>query len=410
MGWIMFSTLGGVGRMGKPYAHAHYRFSDSEVIQSTYFADALLRHFSGSSRRLRKFVILGTDRSMWDEALRVLAPNQPEMEQLRLALFDAALEDGVSEPLLRDASDMLSRALGFSVEALRIPYCRSGDDALDIVKMLHARVSPKDEIIFDVTHGLRYLAMIGLFASLAVEALKDAQVREVYYGAYETPQADGTAPVVRLEGLLEMLRWIKALTVHEARGDLAAMGPLLAGDIGHAESRRIAESAFFEQTLRLTEARDASRDVLGALSRTQNPVARLFRPKIERQLSWARKDDLAECQFELAQKHLETNNFLLAALLGSEAALTWLMTDSASPVPMPDLDPTDGRSRMEARERVRSGLRRHPLGPSYRDLAELRNALAHAGNAQSEETRSALKSPGALRARLSKLFAGFFGA
>lgn len=408
---VLFSILGGAGRREQAYARATYRFDETSVITSTYFAEALLRHLAAANRSLRRLVILGTDRSMWDEAVRVLAPDAPEMEELRGRLFDAALEGGVDHDLLRDVSRLVSQARGFAVEAVLIPYCRSGEDALAIVKMLHDRVRPKDRVLFDITHGLRHLAIIGLFASLVVEALKGATVDEIYYGAFDIKLEDGASPVVRLDGLLDIVRWIRALAVFEASGDLSGMGPLLAGEIGGRDATKLSHSTFLEQTLRLVEARDASRQVLAALGRTHSPVAKLFRPEIERQLGWARHDDLAAGQRELARKHLDGGNYLAAALLGSEAALSWLMTSERSPLGTP-YDPRKEEDRHAARREANALFdhRRSALARHYWGLSDLRNALAHAGEPKLAETREALRSPNALGARLAYLLDSFFEA
>lgn len=98
----------------------------------------------------------------------------------------------------------------------------------------------------------------------------------------------GITPVLRLDGLLAIQRWIDALDRFDANGDYGVFAPLLEADgVAADKARCLASTAFHESTLNLSDARTQLRSFLPALDQPLSGASGLFQDKLRKQLEWA---------------------------------------------------------------------------------------------------------------------------
>ncbi|MGH7984873.1 MAG: CRISPR-associated DxTHG motif protein, partial [Candidatus Binataceae bacterium] len=84
------------------------------------------------------------------------------------------------------------------------------------------------DLMVDVTHGPRHLAMFTLLAVQYVSALRRIELAGVYYGRLET--STEPSQIVDLRPLLDLSEWLYALRVFDEAADARPLGELLKRD------------------------------------------------------------------------------------------------------------------------------------------------------------------------------------
>src|SRR5690606_2581046 len=182
-----------------------------------------------------------------------------------------------------------------------------------------------DEVALDVTHGFRHLGMLGVVSAAFLERLHSRlRVGSLWYGAHETRHGnENAAPVLRLDGLPAIPRWVEALGRFDASGDYGVFEPLLVADGMPADKARcLRDAAYLEKTLNLPAARQKLMTFLPVLDAPLPGASGLFRKRLAQRLDWIERDSLAEQQRLLAQRALNRNDYLRAAIFGVEAMIS----------------------------------------------------------------------------------------
>jgi CRISPR-associated Csx2 family protein len=406
---VLITVLGGVGASAGEYRPATYDFGD-RCIKASWFPAALLAHHCSTPEvaPITRLVVLGTPGSMWDVLVGQFGGTEPELET---ALWDAAVENRASEALLAPLAARLAAESGLAVELRIIPYVTDLAQAFSLVETVARCVQPGEAAIIDVTHGLRHLAIALMLGGFVLQDAGRGHIAGLTYGARELSRAGGPAPVLRLEGLFELIRWIRALTVLQVSGDLRPVAALLDDESGELR-RAVNLESFDARTLDVHAAAGGARACLAMLRKCKDPVARLFRRMIETHLAWAEgADTLAERQAALARRALAAEDFVRATLVGFEATLTALMDDDPT-LEGADIESSQQRSIAQKRYSKQGG-RIQPHTPrdgrarAYMRLKAIRNALAHASFEVDEHAADDLRSAAALKAAITECLDSF---
>ncbi len=382
------------------YRTANYRFPDGDTKETAFFGLALREQIDAD-----RLVLLGTAGSMWDVLIEHLARENPgRYEDARLELAEAASRLAVDEAALEDLRPLVEEALGVRCELVLIPYGRTLDEQEDLLDRLDEVVASEQSVHFDITHGLRHLSMLALVASHLLEVLRrQLSVEQIWYGAFEMRDDDGTVPVVRLDGLLRLQDWIEAWRRFDDDGDYGVFADLIEAE-GDDDHRRLADSlraaAFFEGVLNLPEARRRLRNAKPLLDRPLPGAGRLFTRRLRERLSWVERDDLFEHQRRLAKLHLNKGDYLRACILAHEAVLTRWMAHRGDG----DVNSYHDRRRMrDELEGEMNEARRDAEFDDFRQLRNLRNALAHGTVPDRRRARELLTNPGRLHRELDQI-------
>jgi CRISPR-associated DxTHG motif protein len=91
----------------------------------------------------------------------------------------------------------------------RVDIAIGGDtqELWTLFKTLTEEVAPGDEVIFDITHGLRSIPFLVFLAAAYLKEARDVEIDKIYYGAYELGQP---APVIDLSEFVTLLDWLTA--------------------------------------------------------------------------------------------------------------------------------------------------------------------------------------------------------
>ncbi len=115
------------------------------------------------------------------------------------------------------------------IKLIDIPTGTDTNEMWQTFKIISDCVDENDEVIFDITHGLRSLPfLVFLFASY-LKAAKKVTIRAIYYGALELGNSRNgiPAPVIDLSEFVGMLDWLTATNRFVENGDGKALAELL---------------------------------------------------------------------------------------------------------------------------------------------------------------------------------------
>lgn len=351
------------------YRQATYRFADGRQEQTPYFSLALIKHL-----RPDRVIVFGTASSMWDVFVEHLSSSGSH-EALRLELMDAVAAGVVDEGLLTRVAPLLEEAVRVAVQPHLIGMAQDAAGQNEILDLI-AAYAGNGAVSFDLTHGFRHLGMLGFLAGFMLERLsRDIAIKGLWYGALDMTVA-GVTPVLRLDGLQDIQRWVDALNRFDANNDYGVFADLLKKDGMRSDvADCLREAAFRESVLHVDGARKKLQTVLKELKKTPLAGASgLFQERLIRHIEWARQERLSINQFDLAARAMRRCDYQRATLLGLEGYITRRCEREQG-------DPLS----FAVRERVRSGLQdaarynRENAGGSdpFLDLNSLRNAMAH---------------------------------
>jgi hypothetical protein len=203
----------------------------------------------------------------------------------------------------------------------------------------------------------------------------------------------GVATVIELDGLLEIFAWVEALAAYDASGDLARLAaPLRAAGLEISLEARLQRAAFCERNLDAAEAARTLSEVKNRIARLTSPGLDLFRAQLGQRLAWAQNPRLWQQEAALARCYLDRGDWLRAAALLTESAITRHLEELGQ-------DPTSVSSRAAV----------HIEDANFEDLKSLRNALAHTGEPRGtrrrNQTLTCVRSPTDLPQHLRQLAA-----
>ena len=372
------------------YRQTVYRLPNGSTDETAFFGLALGRYLDPDV-----MVVFGTRGSQWSVLVEHLAADEGDQES-RLRLMDAEIAEAVEQPLLDGLAATLSGAVGCRVVPRLIPFGQSAGEQYDILAAV-ADAVPDGEVSIDLTHGFRHLGMVGFLSAYMLERVRTLAVRDLWYGALDMTR-DGVTPVLRLDGLVRVRRWVEALDRFDATGDYGVFAPLLTEDGAPADKTdSLKRAAFYERTSNVWDAARQIRTFLPLLEERLAGASGLFQRRLADRLEWASRADVQSKQRELAHEYLRRQDYLRATIFGLEACITRMCEEGGG-------DPVSREVREKMKEQLQSELGGHRRpsrrASAYRTLNNIRNALAHGSPPKSQQYRSMLRDPDVLRREL----------
>jgi CRISPR-associated Csx2 family protein len=372
------------------YRETTYRFPNGPFDKTNFFGLALTKYLQPD-----RLVVLGTRSSMWGALVEHVAA-EGEQEDARIALMEAEAQGTVDQPLLDRLTGLLARAAGREVAPRLIPFGRTEEEQSQILDTI-AKAVGSAEASFDLTHGFRHLGMVGMLSAFMLERIGKLSVRSLWYGALDMSEG-GIAPVLRLDGLNAIQRWVGALDRFDASGDYGVFAPLLEADgVPPDKAGCLEEAAFYERTFNLSDAAAKLRTFREAMKSPLQGASGLFQDKLAERLRWIEEGDLAARQGRLADQYLGRADFVRAAAFAWEALVTRECKGFAPHA-------------REGREAAQKALDEKFKAPdvdasqveAFLTIRNLRNALAHGTPPQDDRFRQLLRSPERLRGALRR--------
>ncbi|MCU0755085.1 MAG: TIGR02221 family CRISPR-associated protein [Xanthomonadales bacterium] len=381
------------------YRVSDYRFPDGVIRRHSFFG-ITLKEYLQSTSPLDRMVVLGTASSMWSVLIERLA-QADEDEPQRVELLEREEAGQVDEATLRALEALVERRLGLPV-ALRLIDRAETDLAQRGILQKIADAVGEGEVSIDVTHGFRHLAMLGLVSGQMLSRARGVRLAGLWYGAGDMtdPQTRQT-PVLRLDGLVAIQRWVEAIAAFDASGDYGVFAPLFEQEGIPATTARMLETAAWqEHVLNVADAGRSLRSFLGKLPGHWPGAAGLFQQKLLKRLAWIQQSGLAQQQYALAERALGRQDAHRAALLIREGLITAYCQQHRL-VASETVERNRAASELEAD--LDEGLWTREVRDSIRDLRQIRNALAHGARPTNPRIRQLMEGRKMLLDALRKI-------
>lgn len=377
----LITFLGRTPKGESGYRTTCYDFGDGGDCEPlAFFGWALQRRLQPD-----RLVVLGTAGSMWDHLFEGDIDLENDADEDRLDLVDEVQQQSVTTERLQRLAPVLAEKLGCKVHLRLIPYCRTKEEQIELLRVLADEVEEGDAVDLDVTHGFRHLPMLALLSALHLRRARDAEIRDIWYGSFDPDTKK--APVMRLGGLLAIAQWLEALAVYDHSADYGVFAPLT-GDAGEL----LSQAAFFERTSNPVKARQKLQSWRSREDRIpeMDPISTLFGPELEERVAWANRPNRGDWEAHLAKTYLENGDYLRAAIYGMEAAIS-------ARAQRKGLDTNDYQARDGQRKELIHSV------DGFRTLNNLRNAMAHGVLGTDKRIRKIVASESNLRNTLKSL-------
>jgi CRISPR-associated DxTHG motif protein len=288
-----------------------------------------------------------------------------------------------------------------------IPDGKSEQEIWQIFSVIAENLSDHDEIILDITHGLRSLPFLALFSAIYMRAACKVNLRGIYYGAFEAKNDRNEVPFFDLTSFLDLIDWASATDRLIDAGDAKPLAYLIkesvttnapwinvsreqaklvriAGVLDRLSMalslNRLEESAASFQNLKRLVSEETEGD--SVISRSANPFRILTNRLIESYGDF--EENTPQNQLTLIKWHLRNNSINSAVLLARE----WLITLSFQFYPGPtEYDVKNFVDRKKVAEELlykesrinitRNNVELHELRDCYQQIWNIRNDIAH---------------------------------
>ena len=379
------------------YPTATYRFPDGRKMTTAFFGLALAEYLEPDT-----VVVLGTRGSQWGVLVEHLAWKSEEEINARVELIGAEDKEAVTQEMLNAVEFLMTRGAGRTVVPRLIPFGKDAGEQYYILAVIADAVANNDvSISFDVTHGFRHLGMVGFLSSFMLEQVRRLKVQDLWYGALDMT-ADGITPVLELDGLVRVQRWVDALARFDATGDYGLFVPLLVKDgVDPDKAKCLETAAFHERACNLSDAKRSLDTFSTVLADPLQGASDLFKQKLEERLSWTKGESLIDHQRMLAYQYLGRGDFIRAAIFGWECLVTLKCEEYG--YDHNDFNKESPNGRVAAIKKARRYWRTDYKGLSW-DLEKIRNSLAHGSPSEEVRIRGLIKVREKLFNALKKAF------
>jgi hypothetical protein len=146
--------------------------------------------------------------------------------------------------------------VGLQPEPMPISPKDNPEELGRLLNQLASRIPERSQLTLDVTFGLRHLPFFYFAALTFLHGLKGVHIKGVYYGAYELGK-EGTAPILSIGHIFELIEWFQALRAFRDSGDAAAVARSLKSNVAELFRRRAGDLALSkskDDVLQLAEA------------------------------------------------------------------------------------------------------------------------------------------------------------
>ena len=352
-------------------------------------------------------VILGTRGSSWSVLLENLKGLNDEENDLIYALLENEMKQQINQKMLDKVAVLMQRALnGIPVVPLIIEYGADEKEQYGILSHI-ANIDnvPDGKVSLDLTHGFRHLGMIGFLSGFMLERVRKLEVRTLWYGALDmTPREGanrGITPVIKLDGLDRVRRWMSALERFEATGDYGVFAPLLTEDgVDPQTTRHLEKAAFHERTSNLfSAAREIEQFQRKLQSVTLGGASRLFKKNLNEALAWIKESTFAKKQGKVARQYLTRRDYVRAAIFSWEALITKQCEDLGR-------DAKKREDRVQADEELKDFyyVKHGPNNEEYKTLNQIRNALTHGSPPEKQKCKEMLGKEDKMISELENVF------
>ncbi|MBK1736257.1 TIGR02221 family CRISPR-associated protein [Halorhodospira abdelmalekii] len=350
----------------------HYQETTYE-INGEKFTTPMIGFGLAETTKPDRIIFLGTPGSSWASLIDVSrflgnCPREDEEKALELMAELETLEknDRATAKDLAPLGESLRQWLNLPVICQITPYIES-DSRLDTaryLKSLDEVIEPKDCLLIDVTHGLRYHPMLALLSAQYFAMVRETKLEGIFYGAFDRSSADGISPVISLHGMLDVLQWVQALHSFDKDGDYGVFEKLLEEDCVPKEvCASMGRAAFFERTSNAAKAKKHLNPIKNyKFNEKIEPLAELFSSALQERLNWSDATGRGDLEIRLAHEYLKRRDYIRAAAYTQEGYISKRLYQEKE-----DIDDYEKRKKLSDSEE----------NEDFKTLKKIRNSLVH---------------------------------
>lgn len=320
MAKILITSLGTGKREDGSYKKAKYCI-DNKIYETAFIAHALNMHL-----QLDKIFIIGTNKSIWDEAYLAFGGKDNSYHEM---LFD---KKELGHTGLKDLEPFES-IMPQGSKSYLIDYGLNESQIwnnFEVFIEISKQINDGDEIYLDITHSFRSLALMSFVMTQFTSTIsnKKFKISGVYYGmfeySYETEQ--NITPIVDIKILLEIQEWIKAIDAIKKYSDFKHLIALLQdSDIEKEVSNifiQLNDAISMANVMTMQVFLEHANKKINAINKSQNQIIKLLAPEIHYLVTRLYKQKLSEFQYLLAEWFYQNSNYALAYIALYEGIIT----------------------------------------------------------------------------------------
>lgn len=227
MATVLVSFIG-TGRLSdnqetkSQYATTEYcfDFATKQNITTSIFGSALLEYLKANGSKVERWLIMGTAQSIWCDLIEmfgetkrdeILTTNEDNLNLWHKLYAESARRDHsqIEQADLDKWQALLTAHLPDTKVLCRlVGTATKADSQKKIFAALLEAIEDGNDVVFDVTHGLRNQPIITSFALMYLRWLRNVKNVEFYYGALELK-----GEVVKLDFCQELLEATEAVAI-----------------------------------------------------------------------------------------------------------------------------------------------------------------------------------------------------
>ncbi len=322
MAIVLAGFLGSPGRAfpdtPQGYRDAQYQFKGEEPRKANFFSIALREYLNDNGRSPERWLILGTDKSIWD-ALYQAVPEHKRDEPFKEVLeevADAAREGVTSQDLLDRWGAQLSRLLKIEVVCCLTGNAEEESEQTKVWSAMEQHVKQGDEVIFDITHSLRHFAVISTFSVMLLRELRGIENVDFYYGALELTSGE-ISHVIHIPICEQLSKASQAIATHKLTGDFRSLGQCLKVSTNFDD--RLEKVAYADELNRPEE--ELAQQLLDEMPNAQNFLGDVLKPRLKQSLEWVAGKGLDRQYRQKAQAAFDCGQYFKAIAYLYEAML-----------------------------------------------------------------------------------------
>ncbi|MGB3509044.1 MAG: TIGR02221 family CRISPR-associated protein [Microcoleaceae cyanobacterium] len=388
----------------REYRKANYKIND-QCYERTFFSSVLYENLN-----LDGIIFIGTVKSMWEEVYRFFseAKNLKFDEEYWFKLIEQIEKlDYQSSPDSLDLSEV-EKILGERSKCISIEYglnetelWHNFDRIIKIIDFLE----DGDEIYIDITHSFRSLSIFMFLVMTFLNDLsseKNIQIKGVYYGMLDVVREIGYAPVVNLQPVFDLTKWIKGAYSLKNFGN------------GYLISQLLQEQGETLLAKEITQLSDAINiNYLPAIKQRANYLKSQLQPstssnpfkylknildKFIKQFTSASERE-SDFQLKLAGWYFENKRYATGYITLTEAIITYVCEIQSQ-----DSNSQTQRNQMKEFLHLPENNKRE-LAKLYFDVNPIRKSIAHALiNEQRESYAQAIKNANNYHQKAKQIF------
>jgi CRISPR-associated Csx2 family protein len=388
MAKILISALG-TGPLNRnaeaarSYRTAKYKLEEREY-ENSFIAAVLYQHLE-----LDGIIFIGTVKSMWEEAYRFFCEqNSIEPDQdYYFSLAETIDNLNYQSPL--DSIDLsrIEKVLGDNSHCIKIKYGLDDGELWDnfeaIIRVLE-NLNDGDEIYIDITHSFRSTSMFMFLIMTFINELaadRNIEIKSIYYGMLDVIRELQYAPVVNLQPLFDLTKWVKGAYTLKNFGDGELISQLLQAQGEEKIAGQIKELSDAININYLTAIKEKSTVLDNSLidRTTSNPFPssnpfKYLQGVLEKFVKQFRRREENESDFQLrlAQWYFKNRRFAAGYITLTEAILTYLCEVN-------NLDSKSKRNRDNMKDMLhQKSYKTTNLAQIYFEVNKIRMSAAHA--------------------------------